>query len=314
MKTMMILNKNILNVVLFLLFVLLISSCNADREDFQGEKYNSINSGELTVYCEESMHNLLDSAITMYQNAYPKIVLNKKIVSSREAMKVLLSGEAEAIISARSFLPDEDSLMKEFKVERPEMIAASDALVFFTRNDTPLDTINDIQIIQILKNEKKLKDIFPQFSVEPEFVCNSTNSSEFANLKLLVLKNQTLNKYLNVFNTTDSVITYVENNPNTIGVAYLSQVFGNKNIKCLEIGFINKNGQRIFPQTVHQGYILQEKYPYINKIGIYLKEDRQNRAFWFASFISKELIVQKYLLEKGIVPEYAKFKIKIEKK
>jgi hypothetical protein len=299
---------------MIIIIIVILSSCNADREDFEGEKYTSINSGELTVYCEESVSGLMDSAIKLYQNAYPKIILTKKIVPAREIMKLLLSGNAEVVITARSFLPDEDSLMKEFKVVRPEMIAASDAVVFYTRKDTQLDTLNDSQLVKILTSESKLKEYFPGLLVEPELVCNSTNSSEFSNINTIVLKNTQLTKYLKTFNSADSVVNYVEKTPNTIGIGYLSQVFGKNNLKCLKIGFVNKAGGRVYPQIVHQGFILQEKYPYINKIRLYLKEDRQNRAFWFASFISKESVVQKYLLDKGIVPEYAKFKIRIEEK
>ncbi len=302
--------QNILkNLIYFALGLALLWSCNADREDFQGEKYESINSGTLTVHCEESLYKLLDSAFKLYQTAYPKIQLKVEIVHSRKAMALLLSGETEAVITARSFLTDEDSLMKAYDVKRHEMIAASDALVFYVNKNFPLDTLNHEQLVNVLSNRVNLKDIYPQLLTEPEFVCNSTNSSEFANVQKLVLKDKLLNKYFRTFNTCDSVQKYILSNSSAIGIGYLSQIYGNPELKALEIGYINDKGNRVFPQTVHQGFIVQGKYPYINKIRVFLKDDRMNKPFWFASFMSKEAVVQKYLKDMGIVPEYARFKL-----
>jgi phosphate transport system substrate-binding protein len=306
--------KKELSKILYLLIALIIVvSCNADRDDFQGEKYESINHGKLNIHVEESLYKLMDSAFQYYQEAYPNIELNVEVVHARKAMALLLSGETEGVISARTFLSDEDSLMNAYDVKRPEMIIASDALVFYANNNFPLDTINDVQLVEILSGEKKFTDYFSVFESEPEIVSNSTNSSEFSNVQLLVLKNKILKKYFKTFNSSDSVINYVAENNNKIGIGYLSQIYGNNKVKALKVGFINKNGNRVYPQIVHQGFIIQEKYPYINKIRVYTTEERMNKPFWFASFISKEAVVQRYLKDRGIVPEFAKFKLIREK-
>ncbi|MBX3044655.1 MAG: substrate-binding domain-containing protein [Candidatus Kapabacteria bacterium] len=300
--------------IIMLLTLTSLLSCNVEREEMAGERYGSINAGKINVVCDESLYGLMDSAFTLYTNAYPKIELELEVLHARRAMALLLSGETDAIITARSFLKDEDSLMKAYDVDRPEMIIASDALVFFVKNDFPLDTLNDKQLVGVLSGRKKLIDYFPVLNKEPEFASNITNSSEFANLQNLVLKGNELIKYINTFNGIDSVMDYVSQSSNVIGIGYLSQIYGNSDFKMLQIGFINQNGTRIFPQVVHQGFIVQGKYPYISKIRVYIKEDNKTAPFfWFASYLSKEAVVQKYLLDKGIVPEYAKFKLRQEK-
>lgn len=305
--------KKINSIVVALIMTILIS-CNVEREEIAGERYGSINSGIVKVVCDESVYNLMDSAFKLYQSAYPKIEFELEVLHSRRAMALLLSGNVDAVVTARSYLADEDSLRVAYEVERPEMLIASDALVFYTQKDFPLDTLNDEQLAGVLSGEMKLMDVFPILQTEPEFICNTENSSEFANLQNLVLKHRELRKYINTFSSVDSVINYVSNNKNSVGIGYLSQVYGNPDLKMLEIGFIKENGTRVFPQVVHQGFIVQGKYPYIPKIRVFIKEDnKSSQVFWFASYLSKEAVVQKYLLDRGIVPEFAKFKLKKEK-
>lgn len=299
-------------IITFSIAILLIS-CNAEREDFQGERYGSINSGKIKVLCDESILGLMDSTFKMYLNAYPKIELELEAAHARRAMALLLSGDVDAVVVARPFLKDEDSLMKSYDVIRPEMLIASDALVFYTKKDFPIDTLNHEQLVEVLSGKSSLTKYFPVLAAEPTFVCNSTNSSEFANIQNLVLKENALNKYFTTFSSSDSVRNYVLNNSNTIGVGYLSQIHSDTTLKALKIGFIKPDGNRVFPQLVHQGFIVQGKYPYIPKIRVYIREDNKSaQFFWFASFLSKEAVVQKYMLDMGIVPEYAKIKLRKE--
>lgn len=304
--------KNKLYIIFVSMLTFTFLSCNAEREDFQGEKYNSINAGDLKIYCDDSVFGLMDSTFSMYKNAYTKVNFSLENVNAREAMKLLLSGNAEAVVISRGFRKDEDSLMKQFGVIRPKMKIATDALVLFSKKDFPIDTLNDLQVKQIFKNELSFTQITTNLPEEPIIACNSTNSSEFSNIEQLILNGEQVSRILKTFSSPDSVINFVKNSKNALGVAYLSQIFGDKELKALEIGFTDASGYRVYPQEVHQGFILQGKYPYCNEISVYLREDRQNRAFWFASFISKEAVVMKYLKDMGIVPEYVKFKLKVE--
>ncbi|MDX9790804.1 MAG: substrate-binding domain-containing protein [Candidatus Kapaibacterium sp.] len=293
---------------------LLFISCNAEREDFAGERYGSINAGTIRAVCDESVFNIMDSAFSLYESAYPNVNLEVTAAHARRTMALLLSGEADAAIIARSYLDDEDSLMKEYDVSRYEMVIASDALVFFADRNFPLDTLNDVQIASLLDGSGNLTNYYPELSQEPEIVCNGINSSEFANIRSLILKDGELKKFIKTFSGVDSVKDYVSNNPNSIGIGFLSQVYENPNFKLLEIGFVNEKGNRVYPQTVHPGFVVQGKYPYVPKLRVYVKEDNKSAAyFWFASYLSKEYVVQKYLLDMGLVPEFAKLKLRQEK-
>ena len=204
-------------------------------------------------------------------NLIPGIQLTVEKANARKCVSFLLSGNTEAVVLARPFLKDEDSLMKMFDVKRPQMIAASDALVFYTNSDFPLDTLNDQQIREILFGRKSFKDFFRSLTFEPQIVCNEQNSSEYANFKKLVLKDSSLKIKILLFNGADSVKQYIKNNKQAIGIGYLSNIVNKYDYKALKISFNDSIGRREPPQIVHQAFIVQGRYPYIVQYRILLK-------------------------------------------
>jgi ABC-type phosphate transport system substrate-binding protein len=289
---------------------ILIISCGGGDSADEG-KWDSINSGELTVLCDDAIWSLMQEPFKWYGEFYPKVKFTSKKVSAFEAMKKLLSAdtlEGRAIIVARDYTPREDSLMKSFKVDKHQREPiAKDALVFFVQKDFPIDTISAAQLEEILTTKNTgFSDYYPQIKLEPFFAINSHRSSEYDNLLMKVLKGRSIQKRLTFFSGADSVINYVHNNKQAIGIGYLSQVVRDGTIKSLKIGFTDTSGKYINAKPVHQGYIVQELYPYIVTYYVYMLEKRQNLPFWFGMFVARETKVQRHFLDAGIVPAYAK--------
>jgi ABC-type phosphate transport system substrate-binding protein len=301
-------NFNIFFVLVLLAISVYLNSCgNADEKN----KWEAVNSGKITVYCDESVYKLLQKPFRYYDSAYKDIKLTVIKVSARDAMAKLLSGGSPAVIIARDYLHDEDSLMKAFKVHPHErMIYAEDALVFFANKEYPLDSMNDGQVKKLFTDKNTdFKKLFPKIKKEPKLAINSVTSSEYANLKHLVIKDSKLNRKLIYLSNSDSVVQYVKENPDAIGIGFLSQVVNDLSLKLIKIGFVDTTGKYIFPHVVHQANIVRRYYPYIVPEYVYLLEDRKNLPFWFAIFIAKERVVQTYFKDAGIVPAFARFKL-----
>jgi len=60
---------------------------------------------------------------------------------------------------------------------------------------------------------------------------------------------------------------------------------------------------------VHPGFIVQNMYPLIVPIFAYMKSEKQNLAWGFATFMEKDPEVQKILLKEGIVPTHARYNL-----
>jgi ABC-type phosphate transport system substrate-binding protein len=297
---------------MFIVIVLVIVSCdNSGKDPKATGRYASINSGTFTCYIDEAVWDFLQPVFKMYDSTYPEMHATFYKSSSREAMAQFLAGNTKAIITPRDYLKDEDSLMKAFHVEKHERaIYALDGLVFFTHKDFPLDTLSDGQIKNFFKNKDyKLKKIYPNLKEEPVFVCSDVNSSEYANLKSIALNGELASKKIIFQKNYSAVKDYIHNNPNAIGIGYLSQVVKDDKLKCLRISFNDSSGKYIFPHVVHQANILRKYYPYIVNHYVYILEKRQDRVFWFAKFMEREFIVQSYFNKYGIVPAYAKIRL-----
>ncbi len=295
--------------MMMLLFLGFMIGCGEQKQSGGDEPQESMNSGSITVYCDENIEHIMDHAITMYDSKYKGVEVKKEYLNSRQVMQKLLSGEARVVLNSRKYLRDEDSLMKVYEVEPHKVMKiASDGLVFFAKKDFPTDTLSAEEIEQLLTSDLKLKSIY-RLSEEPEMAFPDVNSSTYYHMYTQAAKEKKITRAAKYFKDLDSLVNYVKEN-NAIGVALMSQLNQDTTLKMFRLGFTNSDNKRIFPQNVHPGYIVQNKYPYKVTYYAFLKENRRNLPFWFARYLEQDKEAQKYFLEAGILPEYAKLVLK----
>ncbi len=291
-----------------LLFTLLISCGDNKYKAKDPDEVETMNSGKLKVIIDESIKNVLDTGIVMYQNDYEKVLITKEFKNARKSMGELLGGLSRVVVIARDYLEDEDSLMVVHKVDKHyRMKIATDALVLFTKVDYPIDTLNHSEIKNIFQNGEKLTNIF-KVDGEPKYYINEVNSSEYAHFKKSILENNPLKKNVMFIEGIDEIKNQVYEN-NGVGFGLLSQLVGDDRFKLIQIGFNDSTGKYIRPVPVHQAYLVQGRYPYPVDYWVYLLEDRRNLPFWFASYLAKETKYQQLILDKGIVPEFARIQL-----
>lgn len=300
------------NNILFaaILLLLFLVSCN-EKSDNKATQRESMTSGEITAYCDNTLTKLFDTLFASYRKAYPDVKLTVNSVSAREAMAKLLAGEARVIIIARDYLRDEDSLMNVYKVAKHNYEEiADDALCFFTQINSSMDTLNSEQIFNVLTDKSKtLKSYFPSLKDEPIFATLEQNSSVFANINKLVVRNKPIQRRLQLFSTVDSLLNFVKTNPNVIGIAYLSHIHRNLDFKPIPVGYTDTTGKYITPKPVHQAYIVQGLYPYIVTYKALFLNNFKDLPFWFAMHLSREASSTKYLKDAGVVPKFARFNL-----
>lgn len=302
--------KIFLSLLLFALLDFAFISCNQEKNDtgnMQAASKDTIN-----VLIDEAIAPMLEEPFKMYRESKPEIVLLTKVVKSREAMALLLSGKTKVAILARDYMKDEDSIMNAYGISPyPRKLFAQDALVFFAQKYFPIDTLNTILAKKLLtEKDISLVSYFPQLKTEPEIVINNNLSSEFANMFMLAAENKPIQKRLKTFSSSDSVVSYVCDNFNAIGIGLLSQVVIDGRLKCLRMGYVDSTGTYV-PATkpVHQAYIVMGQYPYIVDEYVYLFDDLRNTAYWFAEFIAKERVVVEYFKNYGIAPVFMKYSL-----
>ncbi|MCB0701663.1 MAG: hypothetical protein R2863_02385 [Candidatus Kapaibacterium sp.] len=300
--------------LIILAFAVLFTSCDNKYEAKDPDDLETINSGKLTVYCDELTKPILDSAFNLYTKEYQKVELTTVYANSRNVMSQLLSKEARVIVNARDYLTDEDSLMKVYNIENHKrFIIAYDALVYFTNKNFPVDTLNANQIANSILLGKELNSTTAGLNFEPSYATLDQYSSVYANFNSMIVKDNPLKRKVELFDNIDALKKHVAANNSIIGICFLSQIINEENFKMIRLGFDSDSlNQYITPKPVHQGYIVQDLYPYKVPYYTYLLEDRQNLPFWFGTFLAKQESVQRLFLDKGIVPAFARIKLKYE--
>jgi phosphate transport system substrate-binding protein len=300
--------------LLSLSVALLLASCDNKYEAKKPDDVETINSGKLSIYVDETLEGIIDSTFSMYEVDYPNVELTVNYENSRNTMSQLLGGETRIAVNARDYLDDELAQMEKFAVEKHKRFAlAYDGLVLFVKNDFPIDTLNAVDLENAISQGSSLSKSVFNLEFEPTYATLEQNSSVFANFSKYISKNDTLKKKVELLSNIDELKKHVASNNSIIGIAYLSHLINDDRFKMLQIGFQNDStDEYISPKPVHQGYIVQDLYPFKVTYWGYLLEDRQNLPFWFVTYLAKQTIVQQYFLNQGVVPAFAKIKLKYE--
>ncbi len=293
--------------VLFFILVFILS-CNQEEKK-PDNKQNEIKN--LRVYCDESIYQVVKTPLMIFDSIDVKVNLQITKSTAFDAMKMFLAGECDVILLPRNYSKYEDSMMAVYGVKpHLRMPVAKDALVFFVNYDSPLDTLNDSEIVDLILNKNKaFKDYYPMLKKEPLFVTNNNKSSEVENIYQLVSKKQKINRSFKLLESSDSIKSYMLENIGNVGIGYFSSIIGDPQFRALPIGFIDSTGKYIFPRTVHQSNILQGFYPYIVTYWIYIQDQNNDEAMRLARFISKHPTAQKYFNDYGLVPAYARINL-----
>jgi ABC-type phosphate transport system substrate-binding protein len=300
--------KTYLRFILQIVLSVMLISCESNDKQSDSTIESPLR-GSDTVYCDESIFTCINNAMPIYQKAFPDAHITLFSKNARSSMAELFSEKTKSIIVARNYLSDEDSLLKQSGYSFQKIHIANDGLVFFVSKEFPIDTLNINQLTEYISGKNRLSFYFPKLNSEPLLLIPGAQSSEYANSISFFPQISKTAKDIAKFNNSKDSIVFEVLKGKSIGLGYLSYIQKNPLLKSLRIGYIDSLGNRIPPQIVHQGFIIQKKYPFEIPIIAYLKEKRQNLPWGFATFMEKDPNIQKVLLDCGLIPVFAKYNL-----
>jgi len=281
------------------------SSCTEDR---QQQTYESPVAGKDTIYVEDVLYPYFLEAKPKYDSVFENAEITLISVNARRGMSLLFSDTASCVILARDYLRDEDSIVKSMSLPFQKIEIAKDGLVFFVSKDIPIDTMNLSQLEGMLSgtsiNAIQKKVVFDEALCIP-----SMQSSEYAGLlKYFSKGNSALSSTFKQYENRDSLKAQVRRSK-SIGIGLMSDILKDSTLKAIRIGYTDSTGKRVAPQIVHPGFIVQNMYPLVLPIFAYVKNEKKDLAWGFATFMEKDPTIQKVLLNKGIIPSHAKYNL-----
>lgn len=281
------------------------SSCTEDR---QQQNYESPVAGKDTIYVEDVLYPYFLEAKPKYDSVFENAEITLISVNARRGMSLLFSDTASCVILARDYLRDEDSIVKSMSLPFQKIEIAKDGLVFFVSKDIPIDTMNLSQLEEMLSGTS-INAIQKKVVLDEALCIPSMQSSEYAGLlKFFSKGNSALSVTFKQYENRDSLKAQVRRSK-SIGIGLMSDILKDSTLKAIRIGYTDSTGKRVAPQIVHPGFIVQNMYPLVLPIFAYVKNEKKDLAWGFATFMEKDPSIQKVLLNKGIIPSHAKYNL-----
>ena len=287
------------------LLILFMFSCSNDE---QQQNYDSPVAGIDTIYVEDVLYPYFMDAKPTYDSVFEHAKITLIPMSARRGMSLFFSDTASCVILARDYLRDEDSIVKAMSLPFQKIEIAKDGLVFFVAKNIPFDTVNLAQLHDLCTGTSP--NVIQKNVKLDETICiPSMQSSEYAGILQYFSKGMDAPPItFRHFEHRDSLKAHIRKSK-SIGVGLMSDIVKDSTLKAIRIGYTDSTGRRIAPQIVHPGFIVQNMYPLILPIFAYVKSEKKDLVWGFATFMEKDPSIQKVLLNKGIVPSHAKYNL-----
>lgn len=268
-------------------------------------------SGNVTVLVDEEIRPLLDSIVIYHARENPKATITLSALPASAIMHSMIDRKDRVAIVARGYTYQEDSLMSAAQIDTvTRALVARDALVFFAAKTFPYDTMNAEHIRQWLSGTTGASASYPKLKKTPMFVLpGGSAGSVYGNISNVVLKGrQPATAMLATVASHVDVVREVEQNPDLIGVGYLSQIRRDTSVKPLRLSYTAADGTHEWPKPVHPSYLMMGKYPFPVPIFAYVnsKPSQHDVAFGFMQFATRSNKAQYSLFNAGIEPAHAK--------
>jgi phosphate transport system substrate-binding protein len=294
----------------------LITGCNnQDLENHPGNYFSkqkeNLKKGKGTVLLDESYMPLFNTLLYTFQSTRPEADISLQYLPELKNIQLFLDDNALKILTiagTKELSKKEYESITTTNKRIDTKIIGYDALILIANPSNRVEYIHQSQIMQWLTTN----DVnWPNSKNPISIVIDHQFSTNYHTIKTQITDKAFGNRVFQQAGT-DSVIAYVNRNPNSIGIIGFNWLSDRKDpatikrlkqVKILSI-FNEQTGKPIFPS---QESIRNNLYPYIRPIRIINRGIRNGINTGFVNFILSE-VGQLILDKSGLVPEIDPFR------
>ena len=280
----------------------MLSACQDKKKD-PNARTDTYATGKITFGADESFMPIIDEEMEVFHHIYKDAHVTPKYMSESEGMNLLLKDKLLMMFTTRDFKYD------------------ALAIIANKNNTDSCICVDDVK--RILTGEAlNWKDIYPASASRGEIVVafdNKTSSTvHYVEDSILGGKPITTPNAFATKKTAD-VIKYVEEHPNAIGIIgsnWLNDKRDTTNLtfnRNIRVMLVAKHAPATWKNSYkpYQGYIYNDKYPFIRKLYALLNDERGRYGLphGFAQFIISQR-GQMILFKAGLLPAYGNIAIR----
>jgi len=295
------------SISLFFLVTLIFVSCGGSKEN--EKEYDTPTSGYIQISVDETLKPMVEAVLGTFHHIYENAQIDVEFKPEADAIKDLIDRKVRIAIIPRKLTNEENDLVSSAGVDARSNITAWDAVTLITdktNNDTLLTVDQFLSMINDIPFAPT--NYFSNYSDSTIVVFNNSRSSLISFFQLNYgIKKLTANCFQ--LKTTDEVVRYVNEHPNTIGVIGMSWISDSddttserllKEMKMISLAKENSSERKDYFQP-YQSNVYDKSYPFIREVYIHLVEPRNGLGTGFSTFMTSDK-GQRIILKSGMVP------------
>jgi phosphate transport system substrate-binding protein len=247
---------------------------------------DTVSTGKIDISVDETYKPVIEQQLKVFDSSYPEAKITAHYKPENDCFKDLLDRKARVILVTRELSADEKKYAESKKIVTSSLALVRDAIAVILppgATDTMLSIEQLKGILTGAYTQKQYKVVFDdQSSSTVRYITDS------------ILRGQKLGANVFAAKGNDSVIAYVEKNPDAIGFVGLSYI-GNPDGATGEGEFITSvkvasiwNDQAKQAYQPYQAYIAQRLYPLSRNLYYIKGESYSGLGTGFANFLSRE--------------------------
>lgn len=288
--------KNVVRVIFVLVAILSLSACSEDA--LKIKYYPTIeekNTGTLEIYCDEDLKSIAEQQIEIFVLNYPAANVKPIFASEKVIVEKLLNGTARTAILSRNLSKAEtDKISQVNAIKCSQHVLAKSALALVSKKGEA-KTLTDTELKALFTNGKTPIIVEGKESNRLKIITTELGVTNFGN-------------QIFAMNNLDSVLTYLEQNQDAVGLIDYANISDENSPKAKEILSkisvfkVNTNCDSITeivsanPNDIYTGC-----YPLVTPIN-YVLTDLQNKlGGGFLNFLIKPK-ASRIFLRGGFIP------------
>jgi phosphate transport system substrate-binding protein len=299
--------KNCIRIIAVLSFLLMLPSCNSH----QAKNDETPTRGNIKISVDESFSLLIDSEVYTFQALYQNAHVTPQYKPDVDVINDLLNDSVRTVVTTSTLSQTELDYLKTIQIYPRTVIIAHDALAFIV-NKKNTDTLlksttikglftGEISNWNQINQKNKLGEI--------KVVFDNKKSGNVNYFKEKFKLDTSLLKNISAAQTNEEVISYVEKNPNAIGILSVNWISDRRDsitqtflsrfkVVAISPEFDPDGGYYYQP---YQAYIADKSYPYIRDVYMISRETFTGLGSGFMQFVAGEK-GQRIILKAKLVP------------
>jgi len=272
------------------IFFSILLSCNQQNT----QTLDGPTSGHIAIAVDESYQPVFDSMVHVYEALNSKAEIDDKYVPEGKAIDLLLADSVRLAIVPRKLTEAEESVFKQQNLKPRYTSIGHDAVAVILHPSNTDSILTMEKLKQIFSGKtKKWSELNPKSKIQKpiKIVMDHSKSSVVRTVVDKVLMNEQLSADAFATGNNPSVIEYVSNNPEAIGVIALPWISdpedstANHFLSKIQVAYIQTETVEE-PMRPYMFYL--DKYPMARELFIISREARSGLGTGFASFVAGE--------------------------